>query len=564
MDQAVHWSPELDRILKLPRRKLEEVDMQQLSNDLSGLLLTERGRANNCKLKPIQALALEEAFQVRGLFGGLVVGAGKTLMTWLLPTVLESKRPLLMIPADLREKTLYEFGLLARDWVSPKYPIRDISYELMTRITHADFLDRFKPDLIMLDEMDLARNTEKSVAKRVGRYLRSSRKAGKHVIFCGLTGTPIAKSLKDIAHFLDWALGDRSPYPRTYPDLEAWCGALDQDTSFLKKKKVGVLINLVRDETGDDVERCRMALRKRLVETAGVVMLDGSSCDQPLSIRFVVPPPDLLLDEAFRKFRRLKETPDGWPLSDPLSFYRHTHELACGFYYYWDPRPPREWIEARRAWCAHVRDTIQHSRAPVCDTELTVARAYPEAEELLWWRSVKDSFVPETHSKWLTGSVLGAAKNWLAENDPAVVWVAHRAVGKALAKLCGLSYYAEGGLDQNGTSVVHAKSDRSMICSLPKKGARGRNMQGWNKALLFSPMQSAQLWEQWLGRHHRTNQDRPVQIDVMLSCIENYRAVMTAHARAGWIKATGGQTHKLLSATFEEIPTLIESPRYVD
>jgi superfamily II DNA or RNA helicase len=89
-------------------------------------------------------------------------------------------------------------------------------------------------------------------------------------------------------------------------------------------------------------------------------------------------------------------------------------------------------------------------------------------------------------------------------------------------------------------------------------------MQGWNKSLMFSPPKSAQLWEQFLGRTHRFGQESSVQIDIVLSCIENYRSVIAAHERAQWIKTTGGQTHKLLSATFEEIPTLIEGPRYVD
>ena len=71
------------------------------------------------QLRPRQAIALYEALQMGGMFGALSVGAGKTLVSFLLPSILEAMRPVLLLPAGLIEKTWHDRKILAEHWNIP-------------------------------------------------------------------------------------------------------------------------------------------------------------------------------------------------------------------------------------------------------------------------------------------------------------------------------------------------------------------------------------------------------------------------------------------------------------
>jgi hypothetical protein len=58
------------------------------------------------------------------------------------------------------------------------------------------------------------------------------------------------------------------------------------------------------------------------------------------------------LNPLFDRLRSQWETPDGWPISEPAIRNQHARELGLGFFYRWNPRPPDEWLDARRAYFA--------------------------------------------------------------------------------------------------------------------------------------------------------------------------------------------------------------------
>ncbi len=572
MLEPVHWSSEFDRIWRLPRRQVPAPATQERSTrDLTPLLTTPRGRERGVQLKPIQAWAIEEVLLNKGLFGAISTGRGKTLISWLLPSIVDAKRPLLVLPAKLvKEKTPKEFTELKKYWVSPSFSYRIESYTKLSRIESADLLPRFQPDLIVCDEVHKLRNQDTAAVQRIGRYIKEARKEGRHITFVALTATILRKSLRDFAHLLDWALGDQAPIPRTWSVLDDWCRALDENVDFFQRKTPGVLKQFVEpvdqfegSKKVDELTAVRKAFRRRLQDTPGVICDDEGSCDQNLYINFFKAPDDQVLDAAFEKFRTLWETPDGWPLSDPLSVYRHAFELSCCFYYYWDPRPPASWIDARRSWCAFVRDKIKSSRhtpRPL-DTELAVARAYPDAPEHADWKRIRPTFKPHTVARWLSNSVLNFAGIWEAERKPGLIWVQHKECGQALAKVLRLRYYGAGGLDENGFSIENAPRDRSAIVSTHSNN-EGRNLQAWARNLIICTPQAATHWEQLLSRTHRDGQAREVIADVLLSCRENLNAIDRAVAEAQFVQQTQGQRNKLLLATYSQIPNLGSSPRY--
>ena len=105
---GIEPSAELKRIIDMPKR-----DPEALGTKLAPVVtrkLRHRWPESPPKGTPetlrwYQALALVEANRFRGALIPLPVGAGKTILTGLLPTVLGSRRPVLLVPAKLREKT---------------------------------------------------------------------------------------------------------------------------------------------------------------------------------------------------------------------------------------------------------------------------------------------------------------------------------------------------------------------------------------------------------------------------------------------------------------------------
>jgi hypothetical protein len=128
---VVERTSELDRILRLPRRTWDERDpaMIRLAFEMSAWL---RRPTSYASLRVIQAIALAEFYFLGGLFGPMRVGAGKTLVTFLVATVMGAKRPILVIPAKLRSKTKRDFEKLAADWRGPD-SLRIVSYEELSR-----------------------------------------------------------------------------------------------------------------------------------------------------------------------------------------------------------------------------------------------------------------------------------------------------------------------------------------------------------------------------------------------------------------------------------------------
>jgi hypothetical protein len=173
---AVPDSPEFQRILHLPRRtEISEDLVASMTEAFSTGLRSKCHDHPQCPghmtLRPIQALALHDIYQLEGGFLPIRVGGGKTLISYLAPALLSSKRPLLLVPAKLRNKTRAEFAHLARHFHGPKF-YRIESYELLGRPQAQDMLDQYRPDFVFMDEAHKVKNTRAAVTRRVKRYFK--------------------------------------------------------------------------------------------------------------------------------------------------------------------------------------------------------------------------------------------------------------------------------------------------------------------------------------------------------------------------------------------------------
>ncbi len=524
--KAICASPDLARILSLPRRVW--TDDKTFASELTRVLAR---RKRGMQLRPNQAQALYEMAEHRGAALPQRVGSGKTLISALAPAVLGSKRPLLLLPASLVGKTKVEFAHLSEHWDVPNY-YRIESYETLSRIGSVTALDAYGPDLVFCDEAHKLKNLDAGVTRRVARY----REEHPECVFVAASGTFTRTSILDFAHLLRWCLGAvHAPVPIHKRELRDWASLLDaKDTDI----EPGALIALADPPSAgaeDPRTRVRLGYGRRLNETPGIVATHDSPNDIGCSlvIRHVrhSPPPDL--QAALTTLRDKWETPDEWPLFDGKDVQRHARELALGFFYRWDPRPPKDWLEARKVWSANCRKVLRNNQRNL-DTQFAVVNHilqhphdYPTAALAYRdWSNIKDSFEPRTEPVWISNWGIERVREWIRK--PGIVWTEHRAFAERLEKELGISYYGRRGVNRYGQTIESHPTDSACIASI-KANSTGRNLQHWSRALVVSPGMNAALWEQNLGRLHRDGQKADsVEYDVF---------ILTPEHEAAWDEA---------------------------
>ncbi len=500
-------------------------------------------------LLPWQAVCLVEALEQGGLWCALPVGQGKTLLSYLLPRVLGSRRPMLIVPKPALDKTRQEFAAYARDWGSPDRPFDIRTWNSLSPESGAHVLDRVRPDLIIVDESHKLANRASSASRRIDRYIV---KHQDNVKFVAMTGTPSRKSIMHYWHLACWALRDGVPLPRHEGEALEWAAALDEGV-FGGGAAPGVL--------GSTRAEARQWYRSRLVSTPGVVVVDEDSAGTvPLTIRWRIAPEDPVMDRHYARFLGVEQcNPAGIEVTDPLSRWRLDAQLGAGLFMRWKVPPPTPWAQARRTFARFVRDTIDestYSRKPL-DTEAQVIRAHKEADEVAEWLAIKPTFKGETVVEWFSFSAIDAARAWLAESPaPGIVWVGTPEFGHALAKLTGLSYYGSQGCDSQGRFLNRADPRRSLIASW-NANKEGFNLQPWTRALICQPPQSALYLEQIIGRNHRRGIDAEVIFDILISSGGGIDSFETALGEAATVKAREGLTQKILRARIERAAPVI-------
>lgn len=488
-------------------------------------------------LRDIQKQSLWELGLNGGFFGPQRVGCGKTISTLLSALIVGAKRPLLLIPASLLEKTERDRRDLAKHWRLPTF-LRVVTYESLSRVSAETLLTYYRPDMLILDECHRVKNKRAGVTRRVDRYIR----ANPDVIVAAYSGTIIGKSIKDFAHILRWALKSRAPVPKTEDETDIWADALDEDVNFLSRVDPGPL--------GGDIEEARKKFRDRLLNTPGVVASLNSDIPNALNIFGHVFPVNQVTEDNFKLLRADWARPDGEKFSEAAKLWMYARELALGLHYAWNPSPPQEWLTARRNWKSFAREIISRSRT--LDTEMHVAQAVDagtiKSPELAAWRAIRDSFKINVVPIWHDDSALKWCENWLKK--PGICWVEHVFFAQELARRTGLPYFKEEGMNAQGLFIEDAKGP---IIASRDSNATGRNLQKtWSRNLIVSPFPDAKLLEQLIGRTHRDLQpEDEVTVDVLFGCRENIESWDKAIARAKTISQLTGHEQKILNATID-------------
>jgi hypothetical protein len=555
---SVPHSLDFDRIAALPRRVVDKRDAEEWSRILTPLLAVP---GSGVSLLPWQAFALAEVFERRGAFLGYPVGTGKTLILWMLPTVLGAKCPVAIMPASLitSGKTWHDFASYRTAWRSPVTPPKLISFEELALEKNRDMLLKMQPDLVMLDEGDTVSNSRGAAASRLDRY----RLANLDAVYVYMTGTPGRMSIMNYWHCMCWCLLDGAPVPMSESEARLWAASLDESNRRgVTRPKPGPL--------GATLKSAREWYRRRLAETPGVVLVDEDSCNAPIAIRTRLAREDSILDEIYARFLLDFENPGGLPVSDPLSRWILDGQLGCGLFSYYDPQPAEEWRLARRTFAKFVRDTIARTartRNPL-DTELQVARRYADHAIVQEWKRVRGTFDPRksTRFRWISKSTIASCVDWLAETHAAgevgVVWCGSVPFGKELARAAGLAYYGTEGKTAGGGGLHLADPRRSLVASW-NANKKGFNLQTWGRMLIVLPPQSAKWLEQIVGRAHRRGRDAEVIVDILATSGGTIDAFEAALREAKFAKGTLSLTQKILRARIERArPRITKANHY--
>lgn len=548
---AVSRSPELERIKALPRRaaSVTESEIADLHEELCLPGGTRR-------LRPIQALALAEARRTGGLFAPIGVGAGKSDIALLLPTVMQSKKAVLFVPANLRKKVFeQDYPTLVDQYRVPRLMSSKIeplgastllwvySYNELSSPTKFDLLEKIEPDLVICDEAHALRYPSATRTKRFLQYFKTHRSTR----LCVLSGTMTSKSIKDYAHLAWLSLRENVPLPTKWSALEEWAAALD---SSFQPAPPGALLELCNEG-----ESAREGFRRRVIETPGVVATTDNTIGTSLVFfeRSLKAPDNVVA--ALKTMRETWTTPDqGEAFDDILTLHRFARQLAAGFYYRWiwpngEPLTVRNsWINARKAWNQEVANYLTYRAKPGIDSPLLLAKACADGRvhsmNYERWAAVKGTAQPAVEAVWLSDYLVQDAVSW-GHEGVGIIWYEHAALGAAIARAGGFPLFGPGG-----DGILKERGTRTIVASIKAHGT-GKNLQKYARNLVTTAPTSGTIWEQLLGRTHRPGQAADeVTVDLYRHTLEMRAALTKALRDAQYQQTTTGNQQKLLSATY--------------
>lgn len=497
---AVPYDAEFRRIYNLPRRVWTAAHVEQYRAWLHHILRRPEGQE---KLRDLQVMLLGDYLGGRRLFAYAGVGAGKTHVSLLLPSLARAQRPVLMVPASMVESTVFAYERISRHWrLHPN--IKIISYESLSRANQATFLSGYQPDLIIGDECHKLSHPDAGRTRRVLRYALSD--IGRRQSYVFFSGSITQRRYEEFAHLLHVTHDNGSPLPVKWHTLQQW----DEATAAKLKpgtwrRSIGALQHL-GGEGPDTITQARDGVRKRMMATPGVVFDLTPRLEVSLIIKEkeLNAPPEV--HSAIRQLIQLWTTPNNEELTTAFEVWRHGRELTCGFYQRWTPPAPPAWQEPRKQWARFVRGklgTCVRTRDHYLDTPAQVEAQYPGHPTYHDWLRVRDTFIPNPVPYWLSDYMIQDAAKWLRntrDGRQGIAWVEHPEVGAKLAAAAGVPYFGAG----TGAAVEYHKGP--LVASIAAHGT-GKNLQyGHNRMLVLSNPPSGKTWEQMLGRVHRQGQ----------------------------------------------------------
>ncbi len=559
--RAVQMTAEFMRINALPRRTHVELFPELLHEAL-------RLPGSKMELQPLQVWALQEAFLYRGLVAPLPVGCGKTGVSFLIPTMVNAQRPLILVPGSvLNRKTLQvDLPLWSKNFRVHEN-LRFMSYEKLSRDSAANFLDVYQPDHIIADEAQRLKDTKSAAHRRLARYIEDHPEAR----FYPLSGTLMSRSLRQGYLLFWWALREKSPLPHSWMEIQNWADAIDEKIAFDESLRPmpGPLLKFCEKH-----ETLRQGFERRLQETGGYVFALDAEVKAALRIEQIDIPVPPAVEEAFEMLRGWY-LPNGDVIVTALELARHAVELIYGLYYVWvwpegfTDEQKKLWLHARREYRSYARHVCRYLKVDGqhFDTEWQVREAcrlgvldaiYSSDREKIkpvnvyeQWIRVCTDVEPKTTPVWISEYMLDYVEKWL-KKPQSLAWVNNKAFLEKLRERGVLCFGA--GEDEIDLEAI-SKTPRSCALSFDAH-CTGRNLQGnkeldapgYYRNLFLAFSGSGERDEQAIGRTHRQGQEADeVECYLPLLCREMWNLFQSAMLDAKNVYREGqGQRQKLI------------------
>lgn len=407
-------SPDLQRILALPRRTLEldgTPRAEALIDEIQALYgrvnlncqcavkFPDRHAAEGCITRPrlVQALALREIAICGGLLGPIGVGHGKTLLDLLAPLALsrhaersglpfgENLLCVLFVPPKLIPQLAGDYdyvgehfympsmivqGAAEYDRVRPGMPkLQVMPYSRLQRPEATSWMRVVRPHAVIADECHKLRNIKKpgrsgtATANRVASFMDEFTSTR----CVAWSGSVTSKSLADWDHLARWALRGGSPAPLDADTVVDWCRTIDPQKQPADPGKL--LDGLIEHGYCKPGESLYKGFRTRIFETLGVVSARQPSVDCALELverKIVTSIPEPI--NAHIKLALSQVRPDGEELVTAMEGVECAIQIACGFHYKWifprnkfpeDTALVDSWRLARKEWHKELRGMLK-------------------------------------------------------------------------------------------------------------------------------------------------------------------------------------------------------------
>jgi len=524
--------PKLERLVDLLTHKLRHTDTPCA-------VACEGCRAK--RLKPAQAVALREVYEQRGGILPLRVGAGKTLVGMLIPTVLNARKPLLIVPASMKQDTLRYHAEYSRHWKTKRIEV--VSYEFLSHPKHVNWLQEYAPDLIVGDESHgMAPGTK--VLRRVSKYRRA---AGSACTMVTMTGSIGGRSVRSYWGYSHLSLPGSAPLPKGFLEAQTWGMALDEKVLEELRVEPGALLQLGEyPPEAEPLVQARRAYQDRFTSTPGVVSTLEDIPAAKLRIWTTLLPLPAKLQADIAEMRLNYVTPGGEDFSSRLELFRHSTTLGAGLYSIWKPQAPKPWALCRREWKRFSREFLRTT--PKWDSDVHTAMLIDagrldDGGVLAAWREIEPTFIPNPVPVWCDDTAVNYAADWLSR-ERGIVWVAQAEAGRRLEEMTGMPYFGRKAQDSQGRGV--ADHNGPMICSMQSCSV-GKNLHYYNhKNLLLTVPPTNKRLEQLIGRTHRDGQSSDeVTVEILLTTRESFLALAQCVRDAEFNWATHGQPQKI-------------------
>lgn len=486
-----------------------------------------------------------------GCFGYLRPGAGKTLCGFLLPAIIPTSNPYLVVPSALEKKTKSEYQKYGRHWRLPA--LSTVGYEYLSHPKQLNWFEEHKPTLVIFDESWFLANPACKVWKRFAKYWKKN----QHVKAFFMSGSGAGRKIHEYWHYLRACLRKNLPLPLHPLESVKWGLAIDEKVQPWQRLDIGALDLLPgpsEEEEPDPIRRARLKYRIRLTSTPGVVSTLEDIPDVGLRIwaKTLTLPPEVV--KMLRDMRKDYVTPGGDSFKLAVELWRHARALGTCMYQVWRPPPPAPWRKARKDWHGFAREKA--NRMGSIDSIVHVVEGIEAGEIddgglLAAWRAIEDQYDPKKHAVdvWCHDTVLDYAKEWLKEND-GLVWTPYPIFGYRLSEATGVPYFREEACDDKGVLVDDFTGPKAIVSI--DSCAVGHNLHHWNKNLIVCPPSTGKIWNQMLARTHREGQEaHEVTAEVILTSRESYKCLAQACRDADFDTETSGQPHRLSYATRE-------------